>query len=104
MKPHYLIILEQGEEYEIEHHPDCPMETYWIDPEGEGIKSHSCVLGQIVHDAGLDPLDNAPDDSWANLPPGRYVVEAWTQHYPSTPYHGEEWDAGLTLVASSTEF
>lgn len=104
MRPHYLIILEQGEDFEIEHPDDCPMETYWIDPEDQEIKCHTCTLGQIVHDAGLDPLDNAPGDSWENLPVGRYVIEAWTQRYPSTPYRYEEWDAGLTLVASSVEF
>lgn len=95
---HYLVIHEQGKDYDIEHPEDCPQETFWLDPEGEPIKSHTCLVGALVHDAGLDLLDNVPQDSWENLPEGRYEIEGWTQHYVSTPYRHEEWDAGLRLV------
>ena len=104
-EPHILVIHEQGEDYDIEHLDGCPQETFWLDPEGEPIKGHTCLVGVLVNDGGLDYLDNAPEESWRNLPTGRYVIEGWTDHTPSLPTNGgEEWDAGLTLVASSVEF
>jgi hypothetical protein len=95
---HWLVIEEQGEDYTIEHEPDCPQEKGWEGPGGEPIMFHTCLLGALITDAGLDTLENAPDDSWKNLPAGRYEIKAWAQHYPSTPVSGEEWDAGIALV------
>lgn len=96
---HYLVIHEQGEDYDIEHEPGCPTEIGWLDPFGAPITYHTCLVGALINEAGLDILDNAPEDSWRLLPEGRYEIEGWTHHTPSLPTNGgEEWDAGLTLV------
>jgi hypothetical protein len=89
---HWLVIHEQGEDYTIEHDADCPQEKGWDGPDGEPIMMHTCLLGALVHEAGIDHLD------WRSLPVGRYEIEAWAEHYPSTPYRPAEWDAGINLV------
>jgi hypothetical protein len=95
---HWLVILEKGEDYDIEHESDCPQIDILNGPDGELIKDHNCLIGWLVREAGLELLHGALEDSWRSLSVGRYEIEGWTAHYPSTPNGPEEWDAGIYLV------
>lgn len=121
-KPHILIITHipaEGEweaetEYEIEHHSDCPTETY-----GEGMYSytiHTCDVGVETDNVGLDGLcwdptlipgwvkpEGTPEwsshDDWKGLPEGRYVVQCW--HSYSSYFN--EYDGGMDLLGREGE-
>lgn len=95
---HWLVINEQGEDYDIEHPPECPQKKGWDGPDGEPIMIHICLLGALVHEAGVDDLD------WRSLSIGRYEIEAWSQHYASTPWGAEEWEAGISFIDSQSLF
>jgi hypothetical protein len=99
---HWLVILEPGEDYEIEHEPECPTEVYVIDPRAGGgeVRIHTCLVGALLHEAGLEVLDGAPGEDWRKLSAGRYEIEGWTQRSPSGPWGPEEWDAGIMIVES----
>ena len=91
---HFLVIENEDGDYFIEHDDACPKEDWLIDPDGRPIPIHTCAVGTMVHNAGLEALDG-----WRDLAPGRYEIRFWSQHYPATAWNGgEEWDAGLELV------
>lgn len=92
-EPHWLVILEPGIDYEIEHLPDCPTEAQWIDPGGHPIEDFTCIVGNLISSTGLD--DNGVE--WRELPAGRYPLTGWATYQPSTPMGPEEWDAGLEI-------
>lgn len=106
---HFLVITGEGDEkdFELEHDAACPKEVVTdTDLGGQGTSyfEYTCLVGGLVRDMGIDFLEGTPAragevDAWRSLPPGRYELEGWTQHYPATPMNGgEEWDAGLRLV------
>jgi len=90
--PHVLVILAQGEDYEIEHHPNCKRIERW-----RGVLDYDCLVAVASEDldyASCDP--NA--EGWKHLPEGRYELVGWHEHTPSLPTNGgEEWDYGVHI-------
>ena len=105
-------------EYALEH-PDClAYETQAFDVNEDGhtfeanvysSSSHECGVGLMIQDAGF--LDAIGVTTWGpglthvteHLAPGRYGVEVWTQHHPSTPNGPEEWDSGVYVTRMEDE-
>jgi hypothetical protein len=111
---HWLIVPEDPEDDADVEHVDCPsMVTIydqgepcgWIAdvfhgpdrPDGLGpatTSTYLCDVGAHLTAYGLDALDM----DLAELPPGRYEIEAWSERYPSNPSCAEEWDGGICLT------
>jgi len=120
MSVHILEVtrFDDGEtDAHVRHPSSCPTETDALGP--FPIVHYTCPVGIHVASVGLDDLDvtefvdrdaivtvesgRHPTitglEAWRLLTPGLYELEFWSQHYPSTPMAGEEWDEGLRLVA-----
>jgi hypothetical protein len=96
--PHVLVILEQGEDYEVEHDPHCATVHRWTYPNGQKIMDYNCLVAAAL-EAGWEYASCDPDtEGWKHLPVGRYVLTGWTEHTPSLPTNGgEEWDYGAHI-------
>jgi hypothetical protein len=92
---HWLVINEQGEDYDIEHESECQQIKEFTGPDGLPIMGYNCLIGWMIRDGGLEMLDG----DWRELPEGRYEIEGWTQKYGAIPgFRADEWDAGISLV------
>lgn len=97
MSGHFLVILEKGEDWEIEHPDGCAqIKVYDADPfhpEAGPIMVHDCLVGRIVMTTGIDD-----EFEWKDLEPGKYEIDAWEHH--STNFHSMfgEYEAGLEFV------
>lgn len=110
---HILTVVHREDgtvEYSLEH-PGCRVyDTHAYDPDEDGhtheasvyaSTSVECGVGLMIQDAGF--LDAIGVTSWGpglnhvteHLAPGKYELEVWTRHYPSTPNGPEEWDSGM---------
>jgi hypothetical protein len=86
MKHHILTIIddEHGRDCEIEHPPECPIQT------SLGYLVWTCPVGWYIDEAGL------PDELTV-LPAGEYTVEFWQES--SKNYNGvTEYQYGIQLV------
>lgn len=94
---HWLVVHEQGEDYDIEHEENCPTEKWMDDLNGVPIKFHTCLIGALINDLGLDALDI----DWYQLLPGRYEIEGWSEKHGAIPgIRDVEWSAGIQLVSA----
>jgi hypothetical protein len=92
---HFLVVTDDGDrDVNVEHDPACPFAD---EPSGvEGISAfrrYLCDVGIVV---SFDGLECAPE--FAELAPGRYEIEAWSE--PGR-WYGTEWsdpDGGLRLI------
>lgn len=102
--PHFLVILEKGEDWEIEHDDSCPkVQLYEGDPLGigqEAVEDWDCLIGRIVRWEGIDDHLTGwnGEPTWRDLEPGKYEIKAWTHRSTGAygSYEGEE--AGLEFV------
>lgn len=102
---HYLLVgsidQDTGTPYwSIEHPAGCPTVVRAVTPEGEEITDPACVVGSHISNAGIDSFGVELSDWPSALPttPGRYRIESWSDRFPSGPWGGEEWSAGLALI------
>jgi len=92
---HFLVILEPGEDYEIEHEPNCAqIETYEL-PEGGHIMEWDCLVGRMVSYAGLE--DNGIE--WKGMAKGRYEIAAY-EHPASGMGWYDDYESWLEVVAA----
>jgi len=108
--PHWLIVREwsdelvdDGELFEVEHHPDCPIEV--VDAETEHpYTAYNCVVDQMIQDSGLDGCFQHRDDpargqyDIERVAPGRWLIEPWFETYRGFEY--TEYGSGLRVVQS----
>lgn len=101
MPGHWLVILEKGVDWEIEHEDDCPwIELYASGPLNDGpVLERDCLVGRVVVATGIDDhLTDIYGKGWRDLEPGRYEIRAWTYRSIGAfgSYEGEE--AGIEFV------
>ena len=98
--PHFLVILEKGEDWEIKHPDDCPMIKAWDGLDGEPIMVHDCLVGKIAEQTGIDDEFTEWQGrwSWRDLPEGKYEITAWEHTYSNFYGSGGEYEAGLEFV------
>lgn len=91
-----MVIHEQGIDYDIHHEQDCPTEEYAAGLPGDGpILHHTCNVGHMLSEVGLDALDV----DWTKLKPGTYRIEFWSHEHPAIPgIRPAEHDVGLHIV------
>lgn len=62
---HWLVIHEQGGDYDIEHEEPCPKIALWDGPDGEPILGEDCLIGTLWREAGPEILDIGLEDARA---------------------------------------
>jgi len=103
---HWLIVKEwdadEDDLFDVEHHPDCPTEVA-----DSSYTVHTCVVGEMIADAGLESYfqhrdDPAPNTAYAErVVPGRWPIEPWFETYHG--HEGDEYDAGLRIPEQEKE-
>ncbi len=93
---HFLVITDDGErDANVEHDDACPFEDEDIGF-GPPVRTYRCEVGAVV---AFDGLECNPE--FAELAPGRYPIEAWSE--PGR-WYGADWsdpDGGLRLIEAS---
>jgi len=105
---HWLVVAKWADHpdadlFEVEHHPDCPVEDVGLENEPAQYQTYACTVGRMESDAGLDSYFQHADDKRADMSytdrvsPGRHRIEPWFKTHHGHEYI--EYDSGLRVVS-----
>lgn len=107
---HTLVVADYWHEQDalvVEHDMGCPVVQTRDESDltGYGVE-YDCAVAFEIFNASLESFFCHRDAPLAEpgavaLPPGRYLIEAWSSRFPEPPEPLREWEGGLRVVEFS---